>query len=338
MKSGKQSGDEFLKVKMLQTDQEKEDSCEQCGRIVQPNHQGFHCTCEKVGTEEYKYLTIVQDIMWFCSKCKNNYRAMRQENKVLKKENKSFRQENDALKRRLIKLENRVENIEKESQGSLKKYLSETKEKIKKYMTVLYRENKQEIIEVLGIQVINELTSKFREEIGEKIRQNNTAMKNSIMQEIQKNEEHQRRINNVVNYSAEESMKIDGKQRKAEDLALSHPVFSDVLHIKELQVESVIRLGRRAAGSEDAAQTAGAKPRPMLVKLSRAETKFEILKQAKQLRNARDETMRKIIIAPDLTKKEREVDRKLRSELKERSNKGEMGWYCKKGQLMRNFQ
>ena len=120
---------------------------------------------------------------------------MRQENKVLKEENKSLRQENDALKRRLIKLESRVENKGKESQGSLKKYLSETEEKIKKYMTVLYRENKQEIVEELGSQVIDKLTNKFREEIREKIRQNNIAIKNSIVQEIQEKKEHQRRIN-----------------------------------------------------------------------------------------------------------------------------------------------
>ena len=70
LKSGKQSGEEFLKVKKLETEQEKEDACRLCGRIVQPNHQGLqhddcekwsHSTCEKIGTEEYKYLTIGQD-------------------------------------------------------------------------------------------------------------------------------------------------------------------------------------------------------------------------------------------------------------------------------------
>ena len=76
----------------------------------------------------------------------------------------------------------------------------------------------------------------------------------------------------------------------------------------------------------------------MLVKLDRTDTKFEILKRARRLRNAVEQRMRKIIIAPDLTKKEQEEDRKLRLKLREKKDRGETGWYIRKGQLLRNFQ
>ena len=53
-------------------------------------------------------------------------------------------------------------------------------------------------------------------------------------------------------------------------------IKGELINVRELQVESVIRLGRRVVGGKDAAQAAEAKPQHMLVKLSRAETKFEI--------------------------------------------------------------
>ena len=59
------------------------------------------------------------------------------------------------------------------------------------------------------------------------------------------------------------------------------------------------------------------------------------MRKAKNLKNTGNEAMKQAIIVPDLTKKEREKDKELRQELKEKREAGEEGWYIRKGQLCR---
>ena len=48
-----------------------------------------------------------------------------------------------------------------------------------------------------------------------------------------------------------------------------------------------------------------------------------------------DEFISKLRIVPDLTKKERETDKKLKEELKAKRDAGETDWMIKKGKLQR---
>lgn len=48
-------------------------------------------------------------------------------------------------------------------------------------------------------------------------------------------------------------------------------------------------------------------PRPLLVNMRDAKEKFEMLKNARNIKRAKEERVRRVIIAPDLTKKERET-------------------------------
>ena len=65
-----------------------------------------------------------------------------------------------------------------------------------------------------------------------------------------------------------------------------------------------------------------------------------ILKKAKNLRDVEDEKFRRVFIGPDLSITEREQERKLRSELKERYDRGEKNWVINKGRIVerRNFR
>ena len=112
----------------------------------------------------------------------------------------------------------------------------------------------------------------------------------------------------------------------------SQNIFEKGVGIRGVMIKGIIRLGKR-----DINNNQFNKPRPMLVKLDSEEQKWEILKNAKNLARAAEE-MKRCIIAPDLTKKEREQDTILRNELKERRNNGDNTWIIRRGQLVKkNF-
>ena len=77
------------------------------------------------------------------------------------------------------------------------------------------------------------------------------------------------------------------------------------------------------------------RPRPVLVRLKSEKMKWEILTNARKLKNAENQIMRKVGITKDMTKKEREDSMRLRMELKEKHEKGEGGWMIKNGKLVR---
>ena len=142
-------------------------------------------------------------------------------------------------------------------------------------------------------------------------------------------EEKKMRENNLVLYNAEESTKSEPQDRESEDEAFCRKLINDGVKMNDFSITRVIRLGRPRDDR---------KPRPLLVKLENSKQKWNILRNAKNLRNC-SEIMRKVIITPDKTIKERETDKLLRDELKKKREKGENNWFIKNGQLVkRNFQ
>ena len=160
-------------------------------------------------------------------------------------------------------------------------------------------------------------------------------MKETILHEINEREEHNKRKNNLVLYGVIESDKNSVREKEKEDQKLCCRIIKDELKLGEAKVNTVIRLGKPHEVKKGREQNV--KQRPLLVKMRDSYSKFEALKRGKALRNSQNMTLRKVIVTSDLTRKERERDRKLRMELKAKKDKGERGWYIKKGELMQNF-
>lgn len=74
----------------------------------------------------------------------------------------------------------------------------------------------------------------------------------------------------------------------------------------------MVRLGARVRGKE----------RPLLVGLSTVYQKWAVMKNAKKLNNVQEERIKKVRIALDKTKMEREEDAKLRDELRVKREEG----------------
>ena len=90
----------------------------------------------------------------------------------------------------------------------------------------------------------------------------------------------------------------------------------------------MVRLGKRKGRETDS-------PRPMLIKLKNEEEKWKILRNAKNLKNENNPHKRRVGITKDLTREEREQNRKLREMIKEKKAEGQEGWFIKNGELRR---
>ena len=76
------------------------------------------------------------------------------------------------------------------------------------------------------------------------------------------------------------------------------------------------------------------KARSIKIELDKEEDKYKILKGAGKIKNVEDENLKKIIISPDMTIKQRELDRNLREELKNRRQAGETNIKIKNGRIV----
>lgn len=153
------------------------------------------------------------------------------------------------------------------------------------------------------------------------------AVREYVDERLQEQDEINRKRKNLVLYNVPESTRQRGEERQDEDMGKCIDLIENSLQFEKdsIQVTKVMRLGYQREG----------KIRPMLIKLGCEEEKFEILRRAKYLKDETDPMKKKIGIAPDLTKKQREHDYQLRQELKQRRDQGETGLYIKNGQLFK---
>ncbi|KAG0722871.1 hypothetical protein GWK47_043731 [Chionoecetes opilio] len=114
---------------------------------------------------------------------------------------------------------------------------------------------------------------------------------------LEEREDQERRRKNVMMFNVEESEK--------DDKELCEYVFKEKLGVEGVEVVKVYRLGTKSRGRE----------RPMVACLSDGYVKWDIIKRSKELRNAREDSIRKIGLAVDKTKREREEDALLKEKL-----------------------
>jgi len=114
-----------------------------------------------------------------------------------------------------------------------------------------------------------------------------------------------------------------------EDTELCKDIIENSLKI-ESESYNIVKFMRLGTRSED-----GGRPRPTLVKLEDEKQKWKIMKSAKNLKDERDPVKKPIGIVSDLTEMEREIERNLRQQLKEKKQQGEEDQYIKNGKLCR---
>lgn len=241
----------------------------------------------------------------------------------------------------ITKLEGVVDWFCDECKNGIKNLHSENKE-LKEANSLLRKQNDllQENLLRFGARFeevaagLNEKIEKIANRKSENSSVNEGVMEeitNNVLQRLQEEEDKKKRKNNLVIYGLPE-------QGTTTDVENCAKIFEQELGEVGVGVVEVCRLGKTS--NEERLANPRAAARPLLVRLSNADSKFAILKKAKLMKNTKIDQFKKIIIAPDLSLKEREEDKKLRDELKEKLNNGERGWFIKKKKLCQreNFQ
>lgn len=207
--------------------------------------------------------------------------------------------------------------------------------KFRKVQSKLEEENKQ-------LRLENESLKDILKQLQDKMECFKTEIMKEIKDELREEQDKEKRKPNLILFQMTESDSTDMKEVVEHDQAISMDFFTNGVNVSEVEIEEVIRLGKKQningpTGEQESELAPRPRPRPLLVKLKNERMKWTILKNAKNLKYARNE-YRKISIVPDLTPKEREIDKNLRAQLKEKRDQGEEGWYIYRGKLLKKFQ
>lgn len=155
------------------------------------------------------------------------------------------------------------------------------------------------------------------------------SIKDKVLQELKEKEEKERRSKNIVIYGVVEPSAETPQAREREDVNMCCNIIEIGAQVTDYEIICTKRLGKWDAS--------GAKVRPVLVELRDSRVKGNIVKNAKNLKHAGRE-YKKIYIVPDQTKTEREKNKLLREQLKEKREKGETGWSIIRGELRQMSQ
>ena len=149
-------------------------------------------------------------------------------------------------------------------------------------------------------------------------------LRNAISAVINEEKEKQKRKLNLIIHNVKESNAEQPQARKEQDLATLQDIMSSQLNI-QVRISNAIRLGKKG----------GPKPRLLKITVESDEEKAAILRNTKKLRTqSTPEHLKRIFITPDLTPREQEANKALRSELARR-NQSENQYRIKNGRIVR---
>lgn len=153
-------------------------------------------------------------------------------------------------------------------------------------------------------------------------------IKVQVTEVLDAQKEKEERKSNVILFNVQESENDEKSQETAHDMAQVEKILKTVhpgLQWHSSVTKSVVRLGRKKSSKDQ-----HSKPRPIRVSFADAESKLEILRNAKKLRGS---GFQNVGIAPDKTLAERKEDLAKRTEFKERKARGDdVVWH--KGKVM----
>lgn len=289
-------------------------NCGDCNKSVRANQNAlfcdlcehwFHIGCQHVPLSEYKlYKHDDHKAPWFCKPCHNRFKQLRKENREIKVENDKLRDENTELKKTNTELLEQIKRLEE-----LQSQFKDTVNKVDNLKTQI----KQEIIQ-------------------------------EVFEDLDERREKEEKKSNLIIYNVEEKTYNSRQERIDRELQFCEEVFQSIgVDATNRSIVEVRRIGKynpqntspESTTTTTTHTTTNTRPRPLLVKMTDMRIKWDIIKNGRKLREVSNESISKVRIVPDLTKKEREVDKKLREELKAKKDAGETDWMIKKGKLQR---
>ena len=172
--------------------------------------------------------------------------------------------------------------------------------------------------------------SKKQEEFASSIP--NANLKQEVINIIKNEEIDKQRKMNIIMYNIPESKKDIGKLREEDDKINMDKIIKEGIKIQNIETTKIFRLGKSKVG--EGSHESSANPRPLLIQLKKEKDKWDILKNAKNLKDA-EGWMKRVGISTDMNKEERKQNADLRAELKAKKDEGDNSWQIKKGKLQK---
>jgi PHD-finger len=308
----------------------EKDECRVCGKNVIKDgiqceicDEWNHSKCAGITAEAYEFISSNDQTHWYCNSCNKGTSLMIKEMKRLQEKVQNFElllvKHKEESKKETEKI---VEHQQNEVLKEIEKLTKEMKDIQKEVSKVLQNADtqistsvkKQELkwSEVVSKQVDNEL--KIRSTEVENMHKGLAEAKG----QYDDMQDKENRRNNIILYRARESEAFNTDDRNKEDVKFCMGLFHAInAGVDKEDVSKVFRLGKRG---DDASQP----PRPILVQLASRIPKNLIMEKLYELKYA-ETKYKAVMVAHDMTKKEREEVKALVDEAKEKTKQETTG-------------
>jgi hypothetical protein len=259
----------------------------------------FHCKCVGVATGTYMALQQDKSLHWYCQGCSkgvvSTWKKLQERQEQIEKEMIQLKVEFKELREGLDK----IGKLETEV-GKCKTECSAIDRKIKQ-MEAVEKESKMKSEQMLekerqGIkQSFAQIVKEQEEERGKDLRTNDKDIQQKMIEML----EREKRRENIIIRGIKVSTEIE--ERKAVET-----ILEELIPEMEIKYEIMGRVGRQEQSIA----------RPLRVHIQDSEQRRRILNRGKQLKAADDDMLKRIYLAPDLTRMQQEEDKKLRDKLK----------------------
>ena len=160
--------------------------------------------------------------------------------------------------------------------------------------------------------------------MNERIEKNEKDILLKVNQEMEERFEKFKRRKNIVVYGMPEREDRSSNERLETDNSNIRKLLGELnVNIKNFEVS---RIGKQALRGI---------PRPIRIECNKESEKYEILKKAASLRFSKNTDLKKVVINSDMSFRERESQKLLREELKQRRLAGERNIKISKGRIVK---
>lgn len=258
----------------------------------------YHQPCTDLSTDDMEYLCTKAkaSVVWLCTDCTQTSGGERAKIHNLE----------STIRAQSLKLDKMMELI-----GSMKEKVIE---------------EVSGILEKKFEQKIQETTEKFENKISDTSKNIDSKMSEKVEEKVEEMEEREKRALNLILWNIPESKAITKAEIKQNDLKTAEDIFRKIVDLDSDEISETTRLGKKLENG---------KPRGLRIKVKNLDTKRDILRNAKHV-NKRDTAKEdRIYINADQTPAERDLHKKLRAELKEKTNNGETDLIIRDKQIIK---
>jgi hypothetical protein len=264
----------------------------------------FHPKCAGLAAGTHKALELDKSLHWYCLGCSrgvvNTWKKLQERQEMIEKEVAGLKVEVKGIKDMFGKL-GKMETV----MESNKKELRDLGMRIKKVEeTDKEMESKKE---KFLVKEVEDMKQSFKGIVKEQELEREKELKTKdrdMHQKMIEMLEREKRRNNLIIRGIKETKDCDEKEEVDK-------ILEALVEEVNIKYEIVGRVGRLESDRGDI------RSRPLRIRIEEVEHKRRLLARGKNLKEAKDDMLRRVYVAPDLTRMQQEEDKKLRDKVKE---------------------